>query len=354
MAPRARPDATQHHVSATSTAPDTHHRGGPPTLSDTRQRRPVRPRPPAAARGSSDPRRRPAPSQPSQPQRRDQPGRRHPLAGGESASPVRAAATASRRTASRSTATAVRQAYGQPAGTPAAELPGVGDPRRRCSAACRSASRRSSSRRRSTRSTPAGDLAGAQESSRQGQAVRHLVGAWRGIVVVGALPRRDRRRCSAGERLSPAAWHDRQPRTAPGGAAPGRPGRPPLRRRGRSRAAAVGYVAAVDPNESGHYPTCPFLAVTGLLLPGLRVAARDARAGARRPRRGVRRATLLAVARRAVPLVVALGRAGCAGPWTGRGAALPHPPCVHLGAARRRGRRSACCATCRRVPSLAP
>lgn len=33
-------------------------------------------------------------------------------------------------------------------------------------------------------------------------------------------------------------------------------------------AAAVGYVAAVDPNESGHYPTCPFLAVTGLYCPG--------------------------------------------------------------------------------------
>jgi hypothetical protein len=32
--------------------------------------------------------------------------------------------------------------------------------------------------------------------------------------------------------------------------------------------AAVGYVAAVDPNESGHYPTCPFLAVTGLYCPG--------------------------------------------------------------------------------------
>jgi hypothetical protein len=33
-------------------------------------------------------------------------------------------------------------------------------------------------------------------------------------------------------------------------------------------AAVVGYVAAVDPNETGHYPTCPFLAVTGLYCPG--------------------------------------------------------------------------------------
>lgn len=32
--------------------------------------------------------------------------------------------------------------------------------------------------------------------------------------------------------------------------------------------AAVSYVAAVDPNEEGHYPTCPFLALTGLQCPG--------------------------------------------------------------------------------------
>ncbi|SDG80544.1 Protein of unknown function [Sinosporangium album] len=28
------------------------------------------------------------------------------------------------------------------------------------------------------------------------------------------------------------------------------------------------YVRAVDPNEPGHYPGCPFLALTGLLCPG--------------------------------------------------------------------------------------
>lgn len=33
-----------------------------------------------------------------------------------------------------------------------------------------------------------------------------------------------------------------------------------------SAAAAVLY--AVDPNEPGHYPTCPFLATTGLYCPG--------------------------------------------------------------------------------------
>jgi hypothetical protein len=30
----------------------------------------------------------------------------------------------------------------------------------------------------------------------------------------------------------------------------------------------VGYVGAVDPNRPGHYPTCPFLAVTGYYCPG--------------------------------------------------------------------------------------
>ncbi|GAA2632355.1 DUF2752 domain-containing protein [Actinomadura fulvescens] len=33
-------------------------------------------------------------------------------------------------------------------------------------------------------------------------------------------------------------------------------------------AVAVSYLAAVDPNESGHYPTCPFLALTGYQCPG--------------------------------------------------------------------------------------
>jgi hypothetical protein len=32
--------------------------------------------------------------------------------------------------------------------------------------------------------------------------------------------------------------------------------------------AAFLYVGAVDPNAHGHYPTCPFLMVTGLYCPG--------------------------------------------------------------------------------------
>ncbi|MBX6382785.1 MAG: DUF2752 domain-containing protein [Microbispora sp.] len=33
-------------------------------------------------------------------------------------------------------------------------------------------------------------------------------------------------------------------------------------------AVAAAYVTAVDPNQPGHYPTCPFLFVTGLYCPG--------------------------------------------------------------------------------------
>ncbi|GII26662.1 DUF2752 domain-containing protein [Planotetraspora mira] len=32
--------------------------------------------------------------------------------------------------------------------------------------------------------------------------------------------------------------------------------------------AAFTYVGAVDPNQPGHYPTCPFLFLTGLYCPG--------------------------------------------------------------------------------------
>jgi hypothetical protein len=31
---------------------------------------------------------------------------------------------------------------------------------------------------------------------------------------------------------------------------------------------AVAYVGVVDPNQPGHYPTCPFLALTGCYCPG--------------------------------------------------------------------------------------
>lgn len=33
-------------------------------------------------------------------------------------------------------------------------------------------------------------------------------------------------------------------------------------------AGAAGYVALIDPNQPGHYPTCPFYAITGYYCPG--------------------------------------------------------------------------------------
>jgi hypothetical protein len=35
-----------------------------------------------------------------------------------------------------------------------------------------------------------------------------------------------------------------------------------------SALAALAWVGSVDPNEPGHYPTCPFLALTGWFCPG--------------------------------------------------------------------------------------
>lgn len=48
------------------------------------------------------------------------------------------------------------------------------------------------------------------------------------------------------------------------------PGREVVRLLGVTAAAvgAAAVLATVDPNESGHYPTCPFLAVSGWWCPG--------------------------------------------------------------------------------------
>ena len=58
------------------------------------------------------------------------------------------------------------------------------------------------------------------------------------------------------------------PRSAPTARTGGR--RAVLLPMGAAAAALVvtGYVAAVDPNAAGHYPTCPFLAITGWYCPG--------------------------------------------------------------------------------------
>jgi hypothetical protein len=43
--------------------------------------------------------------------------------------------------------------------------------------------------------------------------------------------------------------------------------RAPLATAGATLAATT-YVGLVDPNQSGHYPTCPFLFITGFYCPG--------------------------------------------------------------------------------------
>lgn len=37
---------------------------------------------------------------------------------------------------------------------------------------------------------------------------------------------------------------------------------------GAAALASAGYVTAVDPSAAGHYPACPFLAITGWYCPG--------------------------------------------------------------------------------------
>jgi hypothetical protein len=86
-----------------------------------------------------------------------------------------------------------------------------------------------------------------------------------------------------GVRRSPATGGETAPTHAPRAAptahwppyapAPA-PARGLLRRLAGPAAAAAGvaavtaYIGLVDPNEQGHYPTCPFLRVTGLYCPG--------------------------------------------------------------------------------------
>lgn len=79
-------------------------------------------------------------------------------------------------------------------------------------------------------------------------------------------------------------------------------------------AAATGYVALVDPNEPGHYPTCPFLAITGLYCPGCG-ALRTVHALTRLDLGTAVSLNVLVVA--AVPLLVALWWGWMRRRWTG-------------------------------------
>ncbi|MER7713509.1 DUF2752 domain-containing protein [Streptomyces werraensis] len=90
-------------------------------------------------------------------------------------------------------------------------------------------------------------------------------------------------------------------------------------------AAAFAYVAAVDPNEPGHYPVCPLLGLTGLYCPGC---------GGLRSAHAVAHGDLAAALQANAPAV--LGYAAFAVLWTlwviraarGRPMRLDPPPAV--------------------------
>ncbi|MEU2994481.1 DUF2752 domain-containing protein [Streptomyces griseoincarnatus] len=89
--------------------------------------------------------------------------------------------------------------------------------------------------------------------------------------------------------------------------------------------AAFAYVAAVDPNEPGHYPVCPLLGLTGLYCPGC---------GGLRSAHAVAHGDLAAALQANAPAV--LGYAAFAVLWTvwviraarGRPMRLDPPPAV--------------------------
>ncbi|MEV5091162.1 DUF2752 domain-containing protein [Streptomyces griseoincarnatus] len=89
--------------------------------------------------------------------------------------------------------------------------------------------------------------------------------------------------------------------------------------------AAFAYVAAVDPNEPGHYPVCPLLGLTGLYCPGC---------GGLRSAHAVAHGNLAAALQANAPAV--LGYAAFAVLWTvwviraarGRPTRIDPPPAV--------------------------
>ena len=99
-------------------------------------------------------------------------------------------------------------------------------------------------------------------------------------------------------------------------------------------AAAAVVVATVDPNEPGHYPTCPSLLVTGLFCPGCGTL-RAAHALLNGDLAGALQMNVLAVL--AIPVVLAswvawtartfICRAPTRSPWSSAWAArsVPHP-----------------------------
>lgn len=79
--------------------------------------------------------------------------------------------------------------------------------------------------------------------------------------------------------------------------------------------AAFAYVGVVDPNESGHYPACPFLTLTGWYCPGCGALRATHALAHLDPVAALKLNPLLVLA---VPVVAYLWIRWLAGEWRGR------------------------------------
>jgi hypothetical protein len=90
-------------------------------------------------------------------------------------------------------------------------------------------------------------------------------------------------------------------------------------------AAAVAVIAVVDPNEPGHYPTCPFLALTGEFCPGCG-SLRAMHALTRGDLAGAAGLNLLIVA--SLPMLAVIWSLWLRRSWSGAPGARPLPPAL--------------------------
>ena len=90
-------------------------------------------------------------------------------------------------------------------------------------------------------------------------------------------------------------------------------------------AAAFAVVATVDPNEPGHYPTCPFFALTGEFCPGCG-SLRAMHALTHGDVAGAAGLNVLALA--SLPLLAVIWLRWTRRTWTGARRARPAPPAL--------------------------
>ena len=90
-------------------------------------------------------------------------------------------------------------------------------------------------------------------------------------------------------------------------------------------AAAFAIVAVVDPNEPGHYPTCPFFALTGEFCPGCG-SLRAMHALTQGDLAGAAGLNVLALA--SLPVLAVIWLRWVRRSWTGAPPARPAPPAL--------------------------